>query len=102
MTNIQTFQTSIDAVTFLTATLPLAALFAYTFGIIWVASIKPRLIPRRIIEREAEEIIATFPDPLREVTARCERVWHAEESWKAVYWRRVQTVIRRRMAGAVG
>jgi len=99
MTNTQTFQTSIDAVTFLTATLPFAIMCAYLFSLTWRKSIKPRLIPRRTIEREAEEIIAKFPDPMREVTARCERRWYAENTWKEVYWMRVQKVVRRRMEG---
>lgn len=80
--------------------LPFVMIWGRFLCIVWTESITPRLIPRRTIEQEAKEIMATFPDPLREVTARCERVWHAEESWKAVYWRRVQTVIRRRMEGA--
>jgi len=77
--------------------LPFVMVWGYVLCVAWTDSIKPRLIPRRTIEREADELIATFPDPLREVTARCERIWHRKESWKAVYWSRVRKVVRRRM-----
>ncbi|HSP23933.1 MAG TPA: hypothetical protein VLQ65_02035, partial [Saliniramus sp.] len=79
--------------------LPFVMIWGSFLSIAWMKSINPRLIRRREIERQAEEIIATFPYPLREVTARCERVWHGENSWKAVYWRRVRKVVRRRMEG---
>ena len=79
--------------------LPFVMIWGRFLSIAWTKSIKPRLIPRRKIEREAEEIIATFPDPLREVRRLCERPWYGEEQWKAVYWRRVQKVVRRRMEG---
>ncbi len=77
--------------------LPVVMVWGYVLSITWRESIKPRLIPRRTIEREADALIATFPDPLREVTARCERTWHFRERWKAVYWSRVRKVVRRRV-----
>ncbi len=92
-------QNVVTWVTIFSQLVPLVIIWGYVLRRAWKHRIKPRLIPRRTIEREADEIIATFPDPLREVTARCERVWHGKDTWKTVYWSRVRTVVRRRLEG---
>jgi len=92
-------QTAVAWLSLLLQVLPFVMVWGRFLCIVWTESITPRLIPRRTIEREAVKIIATFPHPLREVTTRCERVWHREESWKAVYWSRVRKVVMRRVEG---
>ena len=82
---------------FLSQLVPLVIIWGYVLLRAWKHRIKPRLIPRRTIEREADEIIATFPDPLREATARWERNYYGNETWKAVYWSRVRKAVMRRL-----
>lgn len=65
--------------------------------IVWIDAIKPRLIPRREIERMADEIIAAYPDPEEEAFTRHQRAWFCSDGAAQVYWRRVRGVIRKRL-----
>lgn len=65
----------------------------------WTDAIKPRLIPADDIERVADNIIASHPDPELEAFARHERAWHDSDGAGQVYWLRVRKAIRRRLEG---
>lgn len=54
------------------------------------------LIPRREIERAADDIIANHPDPALEAFARHEQAWYRSDSAAQTYWYRVRRAIRRR------
>ncbi|WP_275788230.1 hypothetical protein [Pararhizobium gei] len=63
---------------------------------VWKDAIKPRLIQADEIDRVAEEIIASYPDPEEEAFARYERAWYRSDGAEQTYWRRVQKAVDRR------
>lgn len=67
---------------------------------IWTDSIKPRLIPAAEIDRVADDIIASYPDPELEAFARHERAWYDSDGAEQTYWYRVRKAVRRRLEGA--
>lgn len=64
---------------------------------IWTGSIRPRLIPSEEIDRAADDIIASYPDPELEAFARHEHAWYRSEGAEQVYWYRVRKAVRRRL-----
>lgn len=70
---------------------------ALMLWVVWVDAIKPRLIPKTQIEREAEMIIANYPDPEREAFIRQEQAWSRSDGAEQVYWYRVLKAVRRRL-----
>jgi len=66
---------------------------------IWTDSIKPRLIPAAEIDRVADDIIASYPDPELEAFARHERAWYDSDGAEQTYWYRVRKAVRRRLEG---
>lgn len=64
---------------------------------VWEDVIKPRLIPRKDIERVAEEIIANYPDPEREAFDKHVQAWYDSDSARLVYWHRVRKAVGRRL-----
>ena len=75
-----------------------AAIFAgLVLWSIWTDSIKPRLVPRADIDREADVIIADYADPEGEAFARHERAWYRSEGAEQVYWYRVRKAVRGRL-----
>lgn len=65
---------------------------------IWTDAIKPRLIPAGDIDRMADDIIASYPDPELEAFARHERAWYRSDGAEQTYWRRVRKAVRKRLA----
>ncbi len=63
----------------------------------WSDIIRPGLIPADEIEREAERIIASYPDPELEAFARHERAWYRSDGPGQTYWYRVRKAVRRRL-----
>jgi hypothetical protein len=66
----------------------------------WIDSIKPRLIPSSEIDREADAIIANYPDPELEAFARHERAWYRSDGAEQTYCYRVRKAVRRRQERA--
>jgi hypothetical protein len=66
---------------------------------IWTDTIKPRLIPVGNIDRVADDIIASYPDPELEAFARHQRAWYDSDGAEQTYWYRVRKAIRRRLEG---
>ncbi|MEO9296959.1 hypothetical protein [Devosia alba] len=64
---------------------------------IWTDAIKPRLIPADDIAREADDIIAGYPDPELEAFARHERAWYDSDGAEQTYWHRVRKAVQKRM-----
>jgi hypothetical protein len=64
---------------------------------IWTDAIKPRLIPIADIDRMADDIIASYPDPEGEAFARHERAWYDSDGAEQTYWYRVRKAVRRRL-----
>lgn len=77
-----------------------AAIFvALILWTIWTDAIKPRLIAAADIDRVADDIIASYPDPELEAFARHERAWYRSNGAEQVYWHRVRKAVRRRLEG---
>lgn len=66
---------------------------------VWIDAIKPRLIPADDINRIADDIIASHPDPELEAFARHERAWYDSDGAEQVYWLRVRKAVRRKLEG---
>ena len=66
----------------------------------WTDAIKPRLVPTDDIDRVADEIIASYPDPELEAFARHERAWYRSDGAEQTYWYRVRKAVRRRLERA--
>ena len=64
---------------------------------VWTDAIKPRLIPADDIDRVADDIIASYPDPELEAFARHERAWYDSDGAEQVYWCRVRKAVRGRL-----
>lgn len=63
----------------------------------WTDAIKPRLIPADDIDRVADDIIASYPDPELEAFARHERAWYRSDGAEQTYWYRVRKAVQKRM-----
>lgn len=64
---------------------------------VWVDAIKPRLIPDSEIDRVADDIIASFPDPEQEAFARHTQAWYRSNGAQQAYWHRVLKAVRQRL-----
>lgn len=64
---------------------------------IWTDAIKPRLIPAADIDRVADDLIASHPDPELEAFARHERAWYDSDGAEQTYWYRVRKAVRRKL-----
>lgn len=67
---------------------------------VWMNIIRPALTPAAVIDRLADDIIASYPDPEQEAQARLERARSGSDGAEQVYWYRVRRVVRRRLRGA--
>jgi len=63
----------------------------------WTDTIKPRLTPAGDIDRMADDIVASYPDPEEEAFARHERAWYRSDGAEQTYWLRVRKAVRKRL-----
>lgn len=64
---------------------------------IWQGMIRPRFIPRRDIERLADDVMAKHPDDPETAALRAEHYhWYRSEGFEQGRWRRVRNEVRRR------
>jgi len=68
----------------------------------WVDILRPALIPAAVIDRMADDIIASYPDPEQEASARLERARSGSDGAEQVYWYRVRRAVRRRLRKSAG
>lgn len=71
--------------------------FGLMLWMAWTDAIKPRLIPADDIDRVADDIIASYPDPEHEAFARHERAWYRSDGAEQTYWYRVRKAVRWRL-----
>jgi hypothetical protein len=64
---------------------------------LWNGVIKLWPIPADDVERLADDLIASFPDPEHETAARHERAWHCSDDAEQTLWYRVRKAVRRRL-----
>lgn len=64
---------------------------------VWNNAVRPRLIAADEIDRVADDMIATCPDPQAEAFARHERAWYRSDRAGQAYWHRVRRAVQRKM-----